>query len=111
MARSKCMQNVDRVMDAVVAIKDVVMRVLGNRYVAAGKDLATDEGTRSKATNLTTQLKNELSEVLCLKNKLGVHAKRSVSCSQIFSLLMLFLLGSIAGNIVLLQSTVMLFAD
>ena len=48
------MQNVDRVMDAVVAIKDVVMRVLGNRYVAAGKDLATDEGTRSKATSLTS---------------------------------------------------------
>ena len=40
-----------------------------------------------------------------------MHAKRQVSFAQIFSLLLLFLLGSMAGSLVLLQETTMLFAN
>ena len=88
-----------------------IMIVWDNKYFQASKDLVTDDGRRNKAVKLSTTLKQELATVLCIKKRLRVHAKRSVSCSQILSLFLLFMLGSIAANIVLLQNTVMLFAD
>ena len=79
--------------------------------VSGVKSLATDGDARQRAKKLTSELQEELRAVLCVKNTLGIHAKRQVSFTQILSLILLFLLGSIAGNMVLLQTTVMLFAQ
>ena len=45
---------------------------------------------------------------MCVKNSVGMNGKRGVNCSQICSLLFLFLLGGVAGNMIMMQTTVML---
>ena len=58
---------------------------------------------RQRAKKLKKDLQEELKAVFCVKRATGMHAKRNVSFVQIFSLLLLFLLGSMAGSLVLLQ--------
>ena len=70
-----------------------------------------DGEKRKRAKKLKKELQSELKAIFCVKKATGMHAKRQVSFAQIFSLLLLFLLGSMAGSLVLLQETTMLFAN
>ena len=53
------------------------------------------------------ELASEMRDVVCVKESTGMNTKRGVSCKNICSLLFLFLLGGIAGNMTILQTTVM----
>ena len=66
-------------------------------------DAVISSEKRQRAKKLKKELQEELKSVFCVKKATGMHAKRSVSFVQIFSLLLLFLLGSMAGSLVLLQ--------
>ena len=66
------------------------------------KKLFGDGSKRKRAKKLKEELEKELKSIFCVKKATGMHAKRQVTFSQIFSLLMLFLLGSMAGSMVLL---------
>ena len=69
------------------------------------KGLGTDK-KRKRAKKLTDNFYGELKTALCVKKSTGMNTKRGVSCKNIMSLLFLFLLGGVAGNIMLLQTTV-----
>ena len=56
---------------------------------------------------LADEFAGEMKDVICVKESTGMNTKRGVSCKNICSLLFLFLLGGIAGNMIMLQTTVM----
>ena len=55
---------------------------------------------------MTDNFYKEAKKSMCVKKSSGMNTKRGVSCMNIMSLLFLFLLGGVAGNIMLLQTTV-----
>ena len=66
------------------------------------------EKKRKRVKKLADEFKGEMKDILCLKQTVGMSGKRGVNCSQICSLLFLFLLGGVAGNLMMMQTTVML---
>ena len=50
-----------------------------DEFVEGIKTLATDSSVRKRAKKLTSELREEVREVFCVKKTLGIHAKRSVT--------------------------------
>ena len=63
--------------------------------------LGTD-AKRKRAKKLADDFSSEMGDIVCVKKSTGMNAKRGVGCGQICSLLFLFLLGSLAGNMVMM---------
>ena len=66
-----------------------------------------DKKKRERSKKLADEFAGEMKDVVCVKESTGMNTKRGVSCKNICSLLFLFLLGGIAGNMIMLQTTVM----
>ena len=67
-----------------------------------------DTKKRNRSKKLADDFAAEVQDIMCVKKSVGMNGKRGVNCAQICSLLFLFLLGGVAGNMMLLQTTVML---
>lgn len=66
-----------------------------------------DKKKRERSKKLADDFAAEVNDVLCVKKSVGMNAKRGVTCSNICSLLFLFLLGGVAGNMIMMQTTLM----
>ena len=57
----------------------------------------------------STAIHSELWNKFCVKKFSGMSTKREITCWQIFSMLLLFILGSLASHMVLLSTVVIFF--
>ena len=61
-----------------------------------------DDKKRKRSKKLADDFSKEIKDVVCVKQSAGMNVKRGVNCNNICSLLFLFLLGGIAGNMIMM---------